>query len=110
MTDSTVVEVLAQCEAKLMRLMDSVEGEQPAADGTDPNASGKMLASQVPNPLSRSTVTGEIRSCEAGLPGPPLFSFAPRLPLAPSFTSLSLSLALSLSLSLSLPISHYLSI
>jgi hypothetical protein len=42
-----VVEVLAQCEAKLMRLMDSVEGEQPAADGTDPNASDKMLASQV---------------------------------------------------------------
>jgi hypothetical protein len=30
MTDSTVVEVLAQCEAKLMRLMDSVEGEQAA--------------------------------------------------------------------------------
>jgi hypothetical protein len=28
MTDSTVVEVLAQCEAKLMRLMDSVEGDQ----------------------------------------------------------------------------------
>ena len=28
MTDSPVVEVLAQCEAKLMRLMDSVEGDQ----------------------------------------------------------------------------------
>ncbi|KAJ1485498.1 hypothetical protein T484DRAFT_1793119 [Baffinella frigidus] len=32
-----------------MRLMDSVEGEQPAADGTDPNASDKMLASQAPS-------------------------------------------------------------
>lgn len=32
MTDSTVVEVLAQCEAKLMRLMDSVEGDQATQD------------------------------------------------------------------------------
>jgi hypothetical protein len=32
MTDSTVVEVLAQCEAKLMRLMDSVEGDQAAQE------------------------------------------------------------------------------
>mmetsp|Transcript_3299 Transcript_3299/g.7744 ORF Transcript_3299/g.7744 Transcript_3299/m.7744 type:complete len:553 (-) Transcript_3299:115-1773(-) len=47
MTDSTVVEVLAQCEAKLMRLMDSVEGEQATAlEPEATQAPDKMMASQ----------------------------------------------------------------
>lgn len=45
MTDSTVVEVLAQCEAKLMRLMDSVEGDQ-ATQELEAQAPEKMMASQ----------------------------------------------------------------
>ncbi|EKX49393.1 hypothetical protein GUITHDRAFT_85772 [Guillardia theta CCMP2712] len=46
MTDSTVVEVLAQCEAKLMRLMDIVEGDQQSAQQVDSHAQDKLLASQ----------------------------------------------------------------
>merc|ERR1711966_553926 len=45
MTDSTVVEVLAQCEAKLMRLMDSVEGDQPSQE-QDVQGQEKMMTSQ----------------------------------------------------------------
>jgi len=45
MTDSTVVEVLAQCEAKLMRLMDSVEGDQ-ASHEQDAQGQEKMMTSQ----------------------------------------------------------------
>lgn len=45
MTDSTVVEVLAQCEAKLMRLMDSVEGDQPSHE-QDAQGQEKMMTSQ----------------------------------------------------------------
>jgi len=44
MTDSTVVEVLAQCEAKLMRLMDSVEGDQATVE--DAAGQEKMMTSQ----------------------------------------------------------------
>jgi len=45
MTDSTVVEVLAQCEAKLMRLMDSVEGDQPSLE-QDAQGQEKLMTSQ----------------------------------------------------------------
>jgi hypothetical protein len=45
MTDSTVVEVLAQCEAKLMRLMDSVEGDQQGQE-QDVQGQEKMMTSQ----------------------------------------------------------------
>jgi coiled-coil domain-containing protein 151 len=44
MTDSTVVEVLAQCEAKLMRLMDSLEGDQATME--DAAGQEKMMTSQ----------------------------------------------------------------
>jgi hypothetical protein len=44
MTDSTVVEVLAQCEAKLMRLMDSLEGDQATVE--DAAGQEKMMTSQ----------------------------------------------------------------
>lgn len=45
MTDSTVVEVLAQCEAKLIRLMDSVADDQPSHE-QDAQGQEKMMTSQ----------------------------------------------------------------